>query len=277
MPLNWDLTQEISSEIDATDEIWQAEPQDQYLDLLNETKIEEDHDQKLESDVQPEQSTVNGVCPHCGSDLSTIKPIETGSAGVEVVVYTDYDRTRSQNSPASTTPSSCQSMGTRPEDPFVISDDEKGQDGDSDRVRINPYTGRCVQRWTERDKLDLYILKMAYKVSNKELSKILSQKHQKSRKQSSCKAQFAEYKQTALNHRLYRDVAKAITNDELYRYSEFTSGLKSAARRIGIGLVLRRKQDIRISDTPLTCRNTRKDRGNDDEGSDSDSSVSSSK
>ncbi|KAF3187072.1 hypothetical protein TWF788_002650 [Orbilia oligospora] len=281
MPLNWDvLDHEVLSDISAADEPWEAEPQDQYQNFSDDLKAEEDNNSQ--SRIEATAPMLTGVCPHCGSNfMSEQKPSGNTSTEVEVFVYTDCNRTSSQGSPASTTPSSSCSVDIKPNDQIIIdltlSDNEGGHEADSDSVRINPYTGKRVNRWTEDEKTDLYVLKLAYSVNNEELSRILSQKHQKFRGKNSVVAQFTEYRYTALNKKLYLEVATAIINDKLYKYSSFTSGLKSAARRVGVVLVLRRKEDIRIADTPLTCRNTRRDRGPDDENSDSDSSVSSSK
>ncbi|KAF3199015.1 hypothetical protein TWF679_001678 [Orbilia oligospora] len=242
MPLNWDvLDHEVLSDISAADEPWEAEPQDQYQNFSDDLKAEEDNNSQ--SRIEATAPMLTGVCPHCGSNfMSEQKPSGNTSTEVEVFVYTDCNRTSSQSSPASTTPSSSCSVDIKPNDQIIIdltlSDNEGGHEADSDSVRINPYTGKRVNRWTEDEKTDLYVLKLAYSVNNEELSRILSQKHQKFRGKNSVVAQFTEYRYTALNKKLYLEVATAIINDKLYKYSSFTSGLKSAARRVGVVLKL---------------------------------------
>ncbi|KAF3127304.1 hypothetical protein TWF703_010000 [Orbilia oligospora] len=307
MPLNWDISDhEAPSDVDAAGELWETEPQDHFPNLSNGMKVEQDC--KSEKKVKAEEPTASGLCPHCGSSLDITKPSVVTSAEIEVVVYTDCDRSSAQSS-TSTTPSSSRSWDIKPDnfiDLTLLTDNEDCQEtatpirvtdtsqdhnsvqrlstsqgSDSDIVRINPFTATRVNSWTYKEKQDLYVLKVAYSVNNEEISKILSRKHRKPRSKSSVVAQFAKYRYKALNNKLYVEVATAIIKDELYQYSDFTGGLKSAAQKVGIALSLRGKgevriPDIRVPETSPAHRNTRRDRG-DDEYCDSDSSVSSSK
>ncbi|RVD83164.1 uncharacterized protein DFL_007563 [Arthrobotrys flagrans] len=243
MPFNWDISQETPVDIDALGEPWEV---NYHLNPSNDIKAEEDS--KLEVEIKYEEPPASGVCPHCGGNLATIKPSGAISTEVEVVVYTD-NIISAQNSPTSQDSSPGQSISTaatsspspqatmNPKEPVIIDlttlDNESDKESDSDSARANPYTGKRVNRWpwTDNEKLDLYILKLVYSVSNDELSKILSAKHNKTRGKTSVVAQFAEYRYTPLNQKLYLEVTTTIANNELYRYSNTTDSLKSAARK----------------------------------------------
>ncbi|KAK6335122.1 hypothetical protein TWF718_010560 [Orbilia javanica] len=275
MPFNWDVRQGDPGDIGVPDSTYKVESPDP-------PPAPEDLDPEQDPVVEGGYMITSGICLYCGSHLETPESNETRSTEVEVVIYRNNSDSTEQSTDTapSTSPSSPEvATAARSEYPIIIdltSDDNDIKESDSDGARVNLCTGRRVRGfpWTGDQKLDLYILKLGYEVNYEEVGKILTEKHKKPRKKTSVIAQFAEYRYTPLNKRLHLEVSTAIWNNELNKYSVFTTGLKTAARNVGIELFPRQTEDIRIPENfPLTGRNGRPEEDEDD----SDSSVSSSK
>ncbi|KAK6511733.1 hypothetical protein TWF481_000639 [Arthrobotrys musiformis] len=304
MPLNWDLEDDAPACLDAPGQLTARPGQPWEAEIGGHHHTTQDNIDQ-EEDKEPE--TKDKTWSHTQEPRLPALASTTTSNSLEVVVYTGPN---SCNGFSSQTPvhhdddshtktSSILSLLPRPPvaeiksepDPVIIdltlSDSESSQEssqhsiGHSSRIRIDSYTAKSINRWpwSHDEKLDLYLLKLAYYITNKEASAVLSQKHRKPRATGSIAAQFAEYKSAAVSKRLYHEVYMAIHNGKLHRYSSYIKDLKAAARRVKVVLQPRSKEEICIPPAPTYVhQNTRTDsRENDSEETDSDSSISSSK
>ncbi|KAK6353930.1 hypothetical protein TWF730_008350 [Orbilia blumenaviensis] len=307
MPYNWDLNQDPKNEelsfTNAASAVYEAETSELNSDLAD-PQIKSDpianiiqrYSQELVPVSNASQPQLcqepSEICPHCGANITAIKPNKAYTPDFEIVVYNRNSFDSGSSIPSSTRSSPARSSvktqlssvpsspGFRAEDPIIISDDEveAGADksiGDIDTISSD--FDKCNNRvpWACDEKLDLYILKLGFIVKNKYLSAIMNQKHGKEWRASSMVAQFAEYKYTPLNARLHLEVATSIVNGEFcLKYSDAIKGLRKAAGKVGIEISLRGREEIRIPQNIPTSRRRINQFGED---SDSDSSVSSSK